>query len=116
MTGLEETAARLNMDSVLRLADDAIKNGKVDAKLLKNLREQVTNKNSMLLDEHSPVIQSLHKIAIDDEMVKRMSKCTSGKELILSFYEELQSGFSIEQKKLLDDIFAEVTEWVKQQK
>lgn len=104
------------MDSVLRLADDAVKDGKVDANFLWNLREQVTNDKSMLLDEHSPVIQSLHKIAIDDEMVKKMSKCTSGKELILSFYEELQRGFPIEQNKLLDDIFAEVIEWVKQQK
>lgn len=116
MTGLEETAARLHMDAVLRRADDAIKNGKVDANFLGNLREQVTNKNSMLLDEHSPVIQSLHKIAIDDEMEKRMSKCKNGKDLILRFYEELQKRYLEEQKGLLDDIFAEVTEWVKQQK
>lgn len=114
MTGLEETAARLHMDAVLRRADDAIKNGKVDANFLWNLREQVTNKNSMLLDEHSPVIQSLHKIAIDDEMEKRMSKCKNGKDLILRFYEELQKRYLEEQKGLLDDIFAEVTEWVKQ--
>lgn len=116
MTGLEETAARLHMDAVLRLVDDAVKNGKVNAKLLLDLREQVTSDKSMLLDEYSPVIQSLHKIAIDDEMEKRMSKCKNGKDLILRFYEELQKRYLEEQKGLLDDIFAEVTEWVKQQK
>ena len=115
MAELEETAARLSMDSVLRCADEAIKNGKVDANLLKNLRDQVTNDNSMLVDEHLPVIQSLLKISIDDEMVKRMSKCKNGKNLILRFYEELQKRYLEEQKGLLDDIFAEVTEWVKQQ-
>ena len=119
MAELEETTARLNMDSVLKLANDAVKNGKVNAKLLQDLREQVTNEKTMLLDEHLPVIQSLHNIAIDDEIVKRMSNCKNGKDLILRFYEELQKRYLEEhleeQKSMLGDIFAEVTEWVRQQ-
>ncbi len=74
----------------------------------------------MLLDKHSSVILSLDRIAIDDEMVKRMSRCKNGKDLILRFYGELQKKYleehPEEQKGLLDDIFAEVTEWIKQQK
>lgn len=104
------------MDSVMRIADEAIRDGQVDANLLKNLRDQVTDERSSLLDEHLPIIQSLNKIAIDDEMVTRMSKYNSGRKLIESFYNELKERFRIEQQKLLDDIFNEVTEWLKQQK
>ena len=45
-----------------------------------------------------------------------MSKYNSGRKLIESFYNELKERFRIEQQKLLDDIFNEVTEWLKQQK
>lgn len=101
---------------MLRIAQDAVENGKVDANLLKNLRGQVTDDNSIFDNEHLPILRSLDKIAIDDEMVKRMSRCKNGKDLILRFYGELKKKYLEEQKGLLDDIFAEVTEWIKQQK
>lgn len=100
---------------MLNIAQGAVENCKVDANLLWNLREQVTHgakhDNKLL-----PILRSLEKIVIDDDMVKKMSKCKTGKELVLRFYEELQKGFPKEQEDLLADIFFEVTEWVKQQK
>ncbi len=49
-------------------------------------------------------------------MVEQMSKNKTGRDLIVNFYEELQRRLPKEQQAPLDDIFAEVTEWVKQQK
>lgn len=100
---------------MLNIAQEAVENGEVNCELLKNLREQATHA-AVYDSAHLPVIQSLHNIAIDDDMVEKMSQCKSGQELILRFYEELQNGFPEEQKFLLADIFSEVTEWVKKQR
>lgn len=101
-------------DSMLNITQEAIENGKVDANLLRNLRGQVTD-GAKHDNKHLPILQSLEKIVIDDDMVQRMSKCKTEKELILRFYEELQERFPKEKKLLLEDIFSEVTEWIKQQ-
>ncbi len=104
-------------DSMLSIAQDAVKTGTVDTKLLKILLEQVTSDRGLLLDdEHRLVIQALWSIDIDKKMVEQMSKNKTGRDLIVNFYEELQRRLPKEQQAPLDDIFAEVTEWVKQQK
>ena len=102
---------------MLKIAQEAVEKGSVDANLLRNLLGQVTSDNDLLIDDkHLSVIKSLCKIEIDKKLVEQMSKNKTGRDLIVNFYEELQRRFTEEQKTVLDDIFAEVTEWVKQQK
>ena len=104
-------------DSMLSIAQDAVKTGSVDAKLLKILLEQVTIDRDLLIDdEHRLVIQSLCSIDIDKKLVEQMSKNKTGRDLIVNFYEELQRKLPKEQQASLNDIFSEVTEWIKQQK
>ena len=106
-----------NWDSMLSIAQDAVKTGSVDAKLLKILLEQFTSDRDLLIDdEHLSVIRSLYKIDIDQKLVEQMSKNKTGRDLIVNFYEELQRRLPKEQQAPLNDIFSEVTEWVKQQK
>lgn len=115
----EQTTKKMknDWDSMLSIAQDAVKTGTVDTKLLKIILEQVTSDRGLLLDdEHRLVIQALWSIDIDKKMVEQMSKNKTGRDLIVNFYEELQRRLPKEQQAPLDDIFAEVTEWVKQQK
>ena len=111
-----EEAMKYQMDAVLRKANDAVNGGNVTIELLCFLQEQIIMGCTMRDDEHEAILQSLNEIVIDEDMRKKMSKCKTGKDLILRFYDELQKGFPEEQKSLLHDIFYAVTEWVKQQK
>lgn len=103
-----------NWVSMLHVAQQKVEEGAVDVNFLKTLLEQITSERSMLLDDKFRAIIKSLEAKIDDDMTKKISKCKTGKELVLHFYEELQKGFPEEQEDLLADIFSEVTEWVKQ--
>lgn len=103
-------------DSMLKFAQNKVEEGVVDANVLKILLEQITNDRAMILDDEiRAIIQSL-ETKIDENMVTILSKCKTGRDLLLRFYEELQKRYLEERKCLMADIFSEVTEWVLQQK
>ena len=67
----------------MKIAQEAVGKGFVDANLLRNLLNQVTSDNDWLKDDkYLLVIKSLC-----------MSKNKTGKDSIVNFYEELQRRF-----------------------
>ena len=111
-----EEATKYQMDVVLRKANDAVKNGAVTIEFLCFLREQILQGFTKYYGKYLSVIQAIYAIEINDDIAKKMSKCKTGKELILRFYEDLQKRYLEEQKGLLSDIFSAVTVWIEQQK
>lgn len=102
---------------MLRIAQEAVREKKVDTNLLRNLFDQVTIDTDLLKDDEClSAIRSLSKIVVDKKMVEQMSENETGRDLIVNFYETLQSKLDEKRHSRLIGIFSEVTEWIKQQK